>query len=334
MPLISIIVPVYKVEPYLRDCINSVLEQTFNDYECILVDDGSPDNCPAICDEYSAKDARFSVIHKQNGGLSDARNAGIRAATGEYIVLLDSDDMFADNEALSNLAKIIMNCGSQIIFNCNIKFIHNNTKTVSMDSPLHKHVKRMASHRLYTYVIDAKCCIGSPFYCARRSLLISNQLFFKTGILHEDEHWLPQLIRSVDFVDINHNLFYAYRVGRNDSIMSRFNIRNIRDLLLIMNDSQKFSEDDIFPQQNRVILKYRNAHIWYVILYRISEMNFIEYCDVLEELNRFKHVLRYGKKMKYKILYILTLILGVKRFAIILKPIIKIHKKIIPSLWA
>lgn len=94
MPVISIIVPVYKVEPYLRRCIDSILAQTFTDYECILVDDGSPDSCPAICDEYLARDRVFKVIHKENGGPSDARNMGIRTATGEYIVLLDSDDLF------------------------------------------------------------------------------------------------------------------------------------------------------------------------------------------------------------------------------------------------
>ena len=81
---LSIIVPVYKVEPYLRRCVDSILAQTFRDFEVILVDDGSPDNCGAICDEYAAKDARVKVLHKANGGLSDARNAGLDIAQGEY----------------------------------------------------------------------------------------------------------------------------------------------------------------------------------------------------------------------------------------------------------
>lgn len=92
MPLISVIVPVYKVEPYIHRCVDSILEQTYQNLEIILVDDGSPDNCPAICDEYAAKDKRVKVIHKPNGGLSDARNAGMAAATGEYLSFVDSDD--------------------------------------------------------------------------------------------------------------------------------------------------------------------------------------------------------------------------------------------------
>ena len=90
--LISVIVPVYKVEPYLRRCIDSIISQTYHNLEIILVDDGSPDNCGAICDEYAEKDSRVRVIHKPNGGLSDARNAGLDIMTGDYVAFVDSDD--------------------------------------------------------------------------------------------------------------------------------------------------------------------------------------------------------------------------------------------------
>ncbi|MBR2140370.1 MAG: glycosyltransferase family 2 protein [Phascolarctobacterium sp.] len=92
MPKLSIIVPVYKVEQYIHKCVDSILNQTFTDFELILVDDGSPDNCGAICDEYALKDERVRVIHKENGGLSDARNFGLKDAKGEYVSFIDSDD--------------------------------------------------------------------------------------------------------------------------------------------------------------------------------------------------------------------------------------------------
>ena len=88
----SVIVPVYKVEKYLKPCVESVLNQTFSDFELILVDDGSPDNCPKICDEYKEKDKRVKVIHKTNGGLASARKEGIKVAEGDYVFNLDSDD--------------------------------------------------------------------------------------------------------------------------------------------------------------------------------------------------------------------------------------------------
>lgn len=114
MPLISVIVPVYKVEEFLKRCVDSILSQTFRDFELFLVDDGSPDNCGEICDEYAEKDTRVIVIHKKNGGLSDARNVALDRASGEYITFIDSDDyvlnnhleslLFALNETNSDIA--------------------------------------------------------------------------------------------------------------------------------------------------------------------------------------------------------------------------------------
>ena len=97
MAVISVIVPVYKVEKFLDRCINSIIQQTFTNLEIILVDDGSPDRSGEICDEWKMKDKRIRVIHKENGGLSDARNKGLDVATGDYVAFIDSDDFVAEN---------------------------------------------------------------------------------------------------------------------------------------------------------------------------------------------------------------------------------------------
>ena len=91
-PLVSVVVPVYNVEPYLHRCVDSILTQTYQNLEVILVDDGSPDNCSIICDEYAKLDPRIHVIHKENGGVSSARNAALDAARGDYVTFVDSDD--------------------------------------------------------------------------------------------------------------------------------------------------------------------------------------------------------------------------------------------------
>ena len=106
--MISVIVPVYKVEKYLRHCVDSILAQTYPDFELLLIDDGSPDRCPQICDEYAGRDARVRVIHKPNGGLISARNEGIRAAMGDYVCILDGDDW-----ALENMLQFIHDTVSQ-----------------------------------------------------------------------------------------------------------------------------------------------------------------------------------------------------------------------------
>ena len=95
--LVSVIVPIYKVEEYLRECVDSIINQTYKNLEIILVDDGSPDKCGEICDEYARNDSRITVYHKENGGLSDARNYGIDRCNGEYITFVDSDDVLKSN---------------------------------------------------------------------------------------------------------------------------------------------------------------------------------------------------------------------------------------------
>ena len=95
--MVSIIIPIYNVEKYSDECITSVINQTYKNIEIILVDDGSPDNCGKICDNYALKDKRIKVIHEKNGGLSFARNTGLNIATGEYVYFLDSDDYLTDN---------------------------------------------------------------------------------------------------------------------------------------------------------------------------------------------------------------------------------------------
>ncbi|MGM9589469.1 MAG: glycosyltransferase family 2 protein [Faecousia sp.] len=115
MPEFSIIVPVYKVEPYLCRCVDSIRSQTFTDYELILVDDGSPDRCGAICDDYAAKDSRIRVIHKENGGLSSARNAGLEIASGTYLYFLDSDD-YVDDDLLETVLPYLKNGADMVAF--------------------------------------------------------------------------------------------------------------------------------------------------------------------------------------------------------------------------
>ena len=120
--LFSIIVPIYKVEKYLKCCVDSILTQSFSDFELILVDDGSPDNCPKICDDYAKQDERVKVVHKQNGGHSSARRAGIEIASGEYLLFVDSDD-YVSQDYLETFAKPIKEkdvdvvCVGHVIFN-------------------------------------------------------------------------------------------------------------------------------------------------------------------------------------------------------------------------
>lgn len=133
MPEISIIVPVYKVEQYLDRCVNSILNQTFTDFELILVDDGSPDRCPQMCEEWAKKDSRIKVIHKKNGGLSSARNAALKIFLGEYVIFVDSDD-WLEKDAIEILYKNLKDTESDISIGAFVRAKSQNILTNNPDN--------------------------------------------------------------------------------------------------------------------------------------------------------------------------------------------------------
>lgn len=212
-PKISIVVPIYKVEKYLNKCIDSILSQTFSDFELILVDDGSPDNCPEICDEYAKKDERIKVIHKENGGLSDARNAGIKAASGEYIGLIDSDDYIASDmyedlyrNACENDADISV-CGAVVVAeNQEAEFLKE-TKTVVMSN------KEALEQMIYNHLFEVNA--WNKLY--KKDLF--SDICYPVGMLYEDLATTYKLIDKSKTVVHSDGKKYAY-VQRGGSIMN------------------------------------------------------------------------------------------------------------------
>jgi glycosyltransferase involved in cell wall biosynthesis len=314
MPIISIIVPVYKVEAYLRECLDSVTAQTFTDYECILIDDGSPDNCPAICDEYAAQYPQMKVIHKKNGGLSDARNTGIRSACGEWIVLLDSDDLFASKEALKDLANVMVKTNAPVIFNSNLTVFNENGCKV-YDGIKYNFVSG-GLIQFYKQIVRRKMVLGGWRFVCSRSFLIENKLFFLEGILHEDSHWIPRLICAAETIAVNHSLFYAYRVGRPGAITSTIGVKNVFDMIYILKEEQAWIKDAKFSGERLKVLKCLAASCWYCTFLYVKVLKTDDcraYYQIISELNSLKSVLLGGRSIKYHLFYIVVSIIGIDR---------------------
>lgn len=225
---ISVIIPVYNVEQYLPDCVNSVLSQDYTNLEIILVDDGSPDNSGAICDEFAARDPRIKVIHKANGGLSDARNAGVLTATGEYVLFLDGDDLWDDRHAVTVLAERIAQTGADVLNFSYIKWFED----TGVKDPYFQDIPAMPP--LDSVSEQLKYLTNNGLYIAsacnkliRRSLLVD--LPFECGVYSEDIQWCAKLMLkagSMDFICAN---FYLYR-QRSDSIRHTINDKKCTDL--------------------------------------------------------------------------------------------------------
>ena len=182
MKTISVIIPVYNVEPYLRQCIDSVLQQTYRDLEIILVDDGSPDNCPAICDEYAQKDGRVKVVHKKNGGLSSARNAGMEVATGDYICFFDSDD-FVEKDMLEKMLFAIQGNNDDVcICGYSVDVLDANGTEISCKEviPQYASIENTLSLQEYEKILGICGYAWNKLY--RLQFLRQNNLCFVEGI--------------------------------------------------------------------------------------------------------------------------------------------------------
>lgn len=228
-PFISVIVPAYKVEDYLKECVDSILNQTVSDFELILVDDGSPDGCPAICDRYAARDGRVKVIHKENGGLSSARNAGMALASGEYIVFVDSDDYYDDKGYFESVARSFKNNPIDIIF-CRYKIDSNGKKEAVLPFD-EKTMEDLKNWPLLQYLSSHDQLDSSSWSKVfRREFLMKYNLFFKEGIYSEDVEWMCRCLLHVQTACWLPNIPYCYRM-REGSITHNMGKKNIDDML-------------------------------------------------------------------------------------------------------
>lgn len=228
--LFSIIVPIYNVEQYLERCISCVLSQSFTDYELILVDDGSPDKCPEICDKWQAKDTRIKVIHKVNGGLSDARNEGLDAATGEYILFIDSDDYWADNSFLASLSgRLAENPFDVIVFTGKVEYEDGKLIQLRGEHDL-DYISSSNKIQILNYLVRHKKFPGASWIiCTKHSLIKENKIRFVKGVTAEDYMWLTTIMYYAESIDAMNETVYRY-VQHSGSLSSKFNIHTLEGL--------------------------------------------------------------------------------------------------------
>lgn len=228
MPAISVIIPVYKVEPYLDACVSSVVGQTFSDLEILLVDDGSPDRCPELCDAWAKKDPRVRVIHQENGGLSAARNTGIGAAKGEFLAFVDSDDML-EPDALRRAWEAQQACQADlVIFNLVYVDEHNHPLPAPDFSGFRDEILT-ADEVWQRYFALAEQKI---YYVVAWNKLYRRELFktlrYAPGKRYEDQFLLPGLLAQCKTVACLRYVGYRY-AQRGGSIMAQGSSRNYLD---------------------------------------------------------------------------------------------------------
>lgn len=223
---ISIIIPVYNVEPWLRECLDSVLAQTCGDWEAVCIDDGSTDRSDEILEQYAAKDNRIKVIHRPNGGLSAARNIGLDNAEGDYILFLDSDDWLETNtlQTISDTTN-----GENLL--C---FGGWRGERAEQPTPAHYDTgwDYYNRHALEHHEVPFVCVWQR---CYQREFLLKNSLRFREGIIHEDNEFTPRVCLSAKNIRVIPDVLYHYRI-REGSIMTTRSLRSRQDMIRIAND--------------------------------------------------------------------------------------------------
>ncbi len=252
--LISVVVPIYKVEKYLDECINSIIHQTYTNLEIILVDDGSPDNCPKMCDEWAKKDERIKVIHKKNGGLSDARNAGLAIATGEYISFIDSDDFLELD--LYKLAIENLNSENAQIFAFGRYYVYGDQREVHQK----QNVKLIMNSE---EALDTMNKFGYYDVAAwdkvyKRSLF--DEIIYPVGKISEDWFVTYKLIDRADKIIYDSKPLYNYR-QRANSITHSSNVKINYDVI----DASSEVLDFINKKYPNIVLNANTRYIYTLI---------------------------------------------------------------------
>ena len=274
---ISIIVPVYNVEKYLNKCVDSILNQTFKEFELILVDDGSPDNSGAICDQYAKKDSRVKVIHKENGGLSSARNAGIEVAQGKYLGFIDSDDYIAEDmyEILyQNIKKYNADISSVELIS-----VYNDRFKLKDYSP---EIKVLNQEQAMQVVLE-----GTDFYAYAWNKLYNRNLFneirFPKGKTFEDAFIIMKILKRANKVVISNVEKYFY-VKRQNSIMSSTFSKKTFDVI----DAWEEDKNNIIKLYPELSDVYRKRICWahFFVLDKALLSNSKESTTVIIELKK------------------------------------------------
>lgn len=221
--MVSIIVPVYKVEDYLTECVNSLIAQTYRDIEIILVDDGSPDHCPEMCDGVAKHDSRIRVVHKENGGLSSARNAGIKMAKGELMAFVDSDD-YVDERFIETLVKALHDTEADVAAVDIVEFSDEAPLKQNCNSVGYKVLTQKQAFMEILHNGSIKSVVWNKIY---RTKLVKS-ILFEAGRLHEDEFFTTRMLQQVNRIAFIEDGLYFYR-QREGSIMSSFNSRLVVD---------------------------------------------------------------------------------------------------------
>ena len=293
MEQISIIVPIYNVEKYLNRCVRSIVNQSYTDLEIILVDDGSTDECPTICDNWAKKDSRIKVIHKQNGGLSSARNAGIDIAAGQYLVLVDSDDYIAENMVAILYSALIKHDADLAL----CSYIKGNEDSYcfgdSNDFDSEEKDPLTAIHQIYNSSEDAQLYVSAWGKLYKKELF--NGIRYPEGKIFEDIYVTHRILYRCERIAVVSNKLVYYYQHPASIMNSQFSIKKLDYLQALKERVEFFREHKLYDLSEIAYDDYLHSLVW-----EYSRVRDILHDDSARKdiINRFRSVYKKGYASK------------------------------------
>ncbi|MBF0713643.1 glycosyltransferase [Gemella sp. GH3] len=288
--LISIVVPVYNVSDYLERCVDSLINQNYSNLEIILVDDGSTDNSGDLCDEFAKKDSRIVVYHKENGGLSDARNYGVMKANGDYIGFVDSDD-YVNYNMYNHLYNVAKETDADIV-ECNVVRVYANGHTRShYKGPEYKEI---IDTKQYLKEILSMDRVYGSVWCKLIKSPLAKQLKFSLGKYYEDLFYNYDLFNLDNLkIAITSGSYYYYYIRENSITTENFNSKHM-DMLEIMNLIHVFTLEN-YPEYEEI------AFVRLTFAY-LSIFNKLIMVDKYKDFSEYREIVKFFKNNKYKII--------------------------------
>jgi glycosyltransferase involved in cell wall biosynthesis len=327
--LLSFVIPVYNVESYLRECVDSILVQASQDVEVILVDDGSPDDCPRICEEYAKRDIRVKVVHKENGGLSSARNAGMKIAKGKYITFVDSDDKVF-SESIPEILSWIESGNEDICFLKSVKLFSDGTQTDLGENIARAQLHGKNKDEAIKYLSSLSKYPGSAWAkLFKREFLVNNDLHFPYDRrFSEDLGFIRDCILCADGFDVLEIPYYQYRQSRQGSITNTISSKNFYDLFRFITESTEKLTVNKKPKDrvSEYVMRFV-AYEYSVLLYLGNAIPKEQQKDAFSELKKYNWVLRYAGNKKTKIISLVSRLFGLRFTSFLLNKYRKTTKK-------
>lgn len=310
MPFFSILVPVYNVEKFLKYCLDSIVNQSFNDFEAILVDDGSIDSSGKICDEYAKIDSRFKVVHQDNIGLFLTRISGMKVATGQYIIFADSDDFLEINLLETMYSLIQKHCCDLIIYRYNLVDERNNKNGEVRDR--FKNESKIDKKVFFEVLINSTDFNSMWIKCVRRSLCKTDVNYKNISMGEDILHTLPIIYKADNIIYCNKTL-YNYR-SNPSSITKKMRIDYILQSSIVRNEILKYIEL-LYAEHNNIKINLYNQYIlglaWYIMKNNSKELKTNDFRIIIEQIKEgrlYKLCLKNKKKLKLKSFCVLQLI--------------------------